>query len=419
MRDRGIAVRVAKFAVPGVRAWVAQAADRPVAVPTPAVEDAHAVRVEPPDQRQGLHAVTKGRVARPRLVEDAPRHDARVVAIAEDDLAQRPLEPPLHLRALLHLPTGVVLHADHHAQLIEHVELPGEAAAEAEPAQVDPRGLHVQHIAAHPVRIGRPGVADRVMGQVDHPVQEDPLAVEAKVAVLEAEIAEATTHRLLIGRGTSGGLDAGGDAVQVGIVQPPEPVAGHAEPALDQGCAGGETCRHKLGPQRLAACGRGHGQLHDPLRRLGRRVAHAGPHANLSALPVGDHVQVLDPHCRREEQFHRIQNPAAVVRRVRGDRVLLRPGRGLLQRDAVDRLVGRVEHAHGEPVGLARLDRAGRVQHERRLAPLVAPDRDAVDPHLRQIVHRMEPEEIAAFRIWPRAGRRTAVKSRQYQATPW
>ena len=54
----------------------------------------------------------------------------------------------------------------------------------------------------------------------------------------------------------------------------------------------------------------------------------------------------------------------------------------LVQHDAVDRLVRRIEHADRQAVRLPGLIGVGHVEHERRLAAFVPADRRAVEPDL-------------------------------------
>ena len=70
----------------------------------------------------------------------------------------------------------------------------------------------------------------------------------------------------------------------------------------------------------------------------------------------------------------------------------LQPTRRFAQRNAIDRLICRIEDAHGKHV-LARLDRIGHIQRKDALAAFVAADFDAVEPDFGQVVHCPEPQE--------------------------
>ena len=75
-----------------------------------------------------------------------------------------------------------------------------------------------------------------------------------------------------------------------------------------------------------------------------------------------------------------------------------------IEHDAVDRLIGGIKDTDRQSVLPAGANRVGHVEHKRRLAVFVLADARAVQPDLRQIVHRPEPQQTASVGV--RTGRR-------------
>ena len=139
-----------------------------------------------------------------------------------------------------------------------------------------------------------------------------------------------------------------------------------------------------------------------------RHIANAGPHTDRSRSPVGPHAEVGQPHGRREQEFHRIHNPALVPRTARAVRQGLVAMGCLIEHNSVDGLMGGVEHAHCQAVGRPGLDRPRYVEQKGRLTPLVLSDREPIEPDLGHIVHGPEPQQVATAGVRVNRGREIA-----------
>ncbi len=101
-------------------------------------------------------------------------------------------------------------------------------------------------------------------------------------------------------------------------------------------------------------------------------------------------------------EFHLADDAPVVVGGPGGVGDDLRPSRRLVERDAIDGLVRRVQDPHRQEVLPRRTDLIRDIQLERPLSPLVSPHVTAVHPHIRLVVNRLEPQQGPAVneRAW-------------------
>jgi len=112
-------------------------------------------------------------------------------------------------------------------------------------------------------------------------------------------------------------------------------------------------------------------------------------------------------------QLDRFGDAAVIIRAPIGEGHVFVAVRRLVQDDAVDRLVMWIQHPDGKPMRRVRRhgrQRIGDIQCERRLAALMLPNVDPVDPHLSQVVDDTEAQQIASLGItWGFRGEGTRV----------
>jgi hypothetical protein len=164
---------------------------------------------------------------------------------------------------------------------------------------------------------------------------------------------------------------------------------------LDERVAWWEVAFEDDSIDRLAAAGRRYRELELRGRLALFRIAHPGLHADLPRLRVRPGKQVVDADGRYDQQFHRIDDPAVVIGSpglIRDDLV---PMRCFAQHDAVNRLVCGIQYADRQQVVPGGANRVGHIEQKRGLAAFVPADAGAVQPDLRRIVHRPEPQQIA------------------------
>ena len=171
-----------------------------IQVPTPAVEHDHPRVVQLAQSRQRGRGVAEHRPV-VRLVEQPPHDDAGMIAVAADHAEQRLVEALGHLRRCPQAPRRVRLLIDHQPDLVAQVKLVAGRHAGDEADRVEPHHLHVQQIAPQHVGVGRQLQTDRAMVAGVRATQKQPPAVQAEVAVLEREVAEAATDGALVERG--------------------------------------------------------------------------------------------------------------------------------------------------------------------------------------------------------------------------
>ncbi len=239
-------------------------------------------------------------------------------------------------------------------------------------------------------------------------LQEQPLAVQPKRPVLEAEIAEAAAGRLLVGRGRRVKADQGRHAIQVRIVDLPESRVPDRQRGFHQ-----RVARRKIAIQRDQFQGftaRGGGNAKEKLTpgRLVSGVAQICLNANYARLRIGSDKQVFHPNCRGNDQFDVTLDAAPVVSAAGSRRIAFVAARRLTQSNPVNRLIGRIEHAYGETVGDTRLENAGHIECERVFAAFMAAHVNAVDPNVGQVVDLPEPEQAAAAGVRVRRRREIA-----------
>ena len=203
-------------------------------------------------------------------------------------------------------------------------------------------------------------------------LQKDPPAVEPEIAVVEAEIAEPAAGRLLVERAAGLAGRAGRHAIQIRIVQIPEPrmldLSAPFRPAYRRAAArarawttssvsplaAGATVNSSCVSDRASCrrCARWPGRGSRPSSgRAGRTDPRRGPRARRAARP--------NRRCRRGcSRCPGVYGMSLVaVRR-------------LAQHDAVDRLVASgLSTRTASRFGRAGLDRVGHVEHERRSSP--------------------------------------------------
>ena len=193
-----------------------------------------------------------------------------------------------------------------------------------------------------------------------------------------------------------------GQSIQTRLLQPPQTVLRNSQPALHRAAARRDLLaklhpRHRLsGPDRVFS--------NDELKLAGHcrrtRVAQRHLHAHLAALPIRAHIHIINPRRRSPEDLDWFSDPAAVVRTsdANTSRDLV-PMRRLAQDDAINRLPRRVQHAHRQPVRQAGLHCARDIQRERSLTALVATNGDVVHPDLREVIHRVKPQQATPVHI--------------------
>ena len=130
-----------------------------------------------------------------RLVQQPPHHDARMVPIAQDHLRDLAVESLGHLRRRLQEPAGKGLLVDHQPNLVAQVELIAGRHGAEEADRVEAHRLGQEQVAPGQVGIVRPVQPDGIVRGRVRALQEDALAVEPEIAVVEAEIAEAAARR--------------------------------------------------------------------------------------------------------------------------------------------------------------------------------------------------------------------------------
>ena len=148
--------------------------------------------------------------------------------------------------------------------------------------------------------------------------------------------------------------------------------------------------RHRSGPRV------GNADPHHGFRRFGQSAAYGRADICLAVLPVRYHENIVQVDGGDGFQRHRIHDAARVVNHVACDRIVLGPGRGLLECDAVNRLVCGIEHADGQQVLHARTQGLGDIEFEWRVAAFMAADPLAVHPYLRQIIDRLKTDQAAS-----------------------
>ncbi len=145
--------------------------------------------------------------------------------------------------------------------------------------------------------------------------------------------------------------------------------------------------------QRFAVLGWSHAEPDRAINRLCRGVAQVDIDVNLAGFPIRLGIYIFHASHGCCQQFHGIDNASNVISRALCYRVVSITPRRVLQRDALRALFRGIEHPDGKPIGLTGLERGGNIQFKRILRALVLADANAVDPHLRQIVHRPKPQD--------------------------
>ena len=135
------------------------------------------------------------------------------------------------------------------------------------------------------------------------------------------------------------------------------------------------------------------------LARLEPRVTHIGLNEHASGLPIGPDEKIFHPDLGRGQQFHRVPYPAYVVDRAGSERDVLLAARRGQQRHSVDRLHRRIQHAYGQAVGRAGLQRVGYIKLEGVLRAFVFADANPIQPDLRIIVHGEKAENETPVRM--------------------
>ena len=350
-------------------------------VPPPAVEEDHSGVIQGADQFQRLRRVLIDGVAC-ALIQQAPNDDAGVIAVAEDHLGSRVIEPIGELRRHLHRhPGGLALVVDHQAQFVGQIELISHRHSGDEADGVETHHLGVDQIAAEQVRIVGKSQADRRVVAGVGAAEEDAFSVQAEIAVLEDELAEARFDgRLIVGIGVLFCFQRGGDAVEVWIVQLPKPRVVDCHDRT-RGVLSRFEC-HVL----LQATDRGAGSVRGDgdLQRAGEgpvlRIEKGRLYLDLACLRVCLREDVGNPRCRSEQKFDRIDNSAVVECQADAMRPGFQPSRGHVQADAVNRFFRRIQDAHDEEVFLPGLYGIRRIECKRGFAPLVAAKMLSVEP---------------------------------------
>ena len=98
----------------------------------------------------------------------------------------------------LHEPARVVLLVHHQADLVAQLDLVARRQAGERTDHVHAHDLAVQQVAAGQVGIEGHGHADGRLAAGVGALQEKPLAVEAEIAVFQAEIAESAARRMFV-----------------------------------------------------------------------------------------------------------------------------------------------------------------------------------------------------------------------------
>jgi hypothetical protein len=164
---------------------------------------------------------------------------------------------------------------------------------------------------------------------------------------------------------------------------------------LDERLAGWEVAIEDDALQRFTTGSRRDRELELCRRLVLSPVMHPGLHADLACLRVRPGEQVVDADRRHDEQFHRVDDPAVVIGSPGSIRDDLVPMRCFAEHDAVNRLIGGIEDTDRQQTLSTGANRVGYIDYKRRLAAFVLADASAVQPDLRQIVHRPEPQQIA------------------------
>ena len=141
------------------------------------------------------------------------------------------------------------------------------------------------------------------------------------------------------------------------------------------------------------------GQLQMATSPLGGGIANAGSQADFSCLPVRAQKDVFYSDLRSQRQLDRLHNPSVVETAARDVINCLVPVRDFLQDIPVDRLVTGFQHPDRQKVACLRLDGVGHIQNERSLRTLVRARIDPVNPHLCQVVHSAETQQVTPLCI--------------------
>ena len=315
-------------------------------VESAAVEQDHASVVQATDQRQRSHGAEK-HGPRPRLVQQSPHHDAGMVAIPLDHGRGRVVEPLAHLRRFA--PDTSLRSSPHRPSIRSRRTIRADTAL-AKPAMkrimLKPMTLQLSKSFRSISGSYRDADADGRVGAGVRGFYEQPPAVQAEIAVLQAEIAESASGRTLVERSRSLDAHPRRHAVHVRVVEVPELGILHGQHGFNRPCRRG-TVRGSL---------RSLGAFRRCWRAKPRRTAGPGA-ACLPALrtfartriaPVRGSGRTNKSSTRTagaDQQFHGIGDAAVIVITARRVGICLVAPRRLSQGDSVNRFVCRVQDA--------------------------------------------------------------------------
>ena len=233
------------------------------------------------------------------------------------------------------------------------------------------------------------------MRKNERALEQDALSVQAKCIVLVAEIPEAGSRPAFIKELRPARTHLGGDLIHCRIFQAPKPPVGDREVRLHLRVAGGQFDVHLRGVGGLSLLGRGDGKACGGLHRILSGIAHVRLDADAPGFPIRLEVDVLNAHNRRGQHLHGIRDAAGIVNAARLHRIGPGTAGGRVQRDAVDRLVGRIQHAHGQAVFAVGFDGGRDVKFKWILRAFVGADPLTVEPDLRKVIDPEEPQDGA------------------------
>ena len=257
-----------RYTRPDVEARDAANAPETRVVVASTVEHHHARVIELAHQRQHLDGMAKGRSVR-RFVQQPPDHDARMVAIAADQLRDVLIETLRSSAASRQSERRHRIPRTRAARFHRTGPTGPGCAAPDEADHVEAHHLHVQQIAPQQIRIARELQPDGIVVTRVRAAQVQPATVESEIAVGETKVPESALDRLLIPYARRVGLDACRHAIQIRISQIPEVRIIQLQLALDDREAPGANVRACCDcPQCLAAGGRRNAERQSSRGRL-------------------------------------------------------------------------------------------------------------------------------------------------------
>jgi len=321
------------------------------------------------------------------LVEHLPDDDRGMVAVAQHHLRHLVLDPlprvGRNLRPVVHALDRQRAHVQH-AHLVGHIVDHRRLRLAPGPHHVDVALFDQPEFLPEQFQVPRIGQRMGVEGLVEGRLQNDLLSVEIEALALGRELAKAEP-RLHPVRKPIRQLHAGRRQVKEGIIQLPQPVAGHVQFQRHLAIARPQVmfCTDRAcGP---AVCPGRDRTLNFGSLCLEAGIAQRQLHPYIAGADIARYKCALNVDRVSGDQRNRLPDPA-------GDGAA--PVRHIVPPQPVDHDVTRDQrrdHPHRHEVLRARIQQITDLQLKAGIAAFMRARRLAVDPHLRPVVDRLEP----------------------------